>query len=80
MTAAATASGAVRKRPLMKSPPTATTYSSIRTRPAPPVKYSFLASHGQDMAVAEYREALALEPGYPDAQLNLGLTLADQGQ
>lgn len=41
---------------------------------------SFLAAHGAEMAVAEFREALALEPGYPDAQLNLGLTLADQGQ
>ncbi len=40
----------------------------------------FLATHGVDMAVAEYQEALRLDPEYPDAHLNLGLTYADQGK
>ncbi len=40
----------------------------------------FLATHGSEMAVAEYREAIQLDPGYPDAHLNLGLTYADQGK
>ena len=40
----------------------------------------FLASHGQDMAVAEYGEAIQLDPEYPDAHLNLGLAYADQGK
>jgi Flp pilus assembly protein TadD len=38
----------------------------------------FLAAHGGDMAVAEYQEALEQDPGYPDANLNLALTYADQ--
>jgi Flp pilus assembly protein TadD len=40
---------------------------------------AFLAAHGVEMAVSEYRDALALDASFPDAQLNLGLTLADQG-
>jgi Flp pilus assembly protein TadD len=40
----------------------------------------FLATHGQDMAVAEYGEAIHQDPEYPDAHLNLGLTYADQGK
>ncbi|HVI97272.1 MAG TPA: tetratricopeptide repeat protein, partial [Anaeromyxobacter sp.] len=40
----------------------------------------FLATHASDMAVAEYHDAIALDPHYPDAHLNLGLTLADQGK
>ena len=38
----------------------------------------FLASHGGDMAIAEYQDALAQDPEYPDASLNLALTYADQ--
>jgi Flp pilus assembly protein TadD len=38
-----------------------------------------MATHGPEMAIAEYREAIALDPEYPEAHLNLGLTLADQG-
>lgn len=41
---------------------------------------SFLAVHGLEFAAAEYRQALELEADFPDAQLNLGLTLADLGQ
>ena len=40
----------------------------------------FLATHGQEMAVAEYKDAIQLDPDYPDAHLNLGLTFADQGK
>src|SRR6266850_6922848 len=40
----------------------------------------FLATHGQDMAVAQYKEAIELDPEYPDAHLNLGLTHADLGR
>ncbi len=41
---------------------------------------SFLATFGADLAVAEYKETLALEWEYPDAHLNLGLTYAERGQ
>lgn len=40
----------------------------------------FLAGHGPDLAVAELKEALAQEPGFQDAQLNLGMALADLGR
>ena len=32
------------------------------------------------MSIAEYREAIDLDPEYPDAHLNLGLTYADNGR
>ena len=38
----------------------------------------FLASHGGDVAIAEYQDAIAQDPEYPDAHLNLALTYADQ--
>jgi Flp pilus assembly protein TadD len=41
---------------------------------------TFLATHGTDAAVAGYRHALSLEEEYPEAHLNLGLTLADRGE
>ena len=50
-------------------PETASVHFSLAT---------FLADHGADMAAEGYRAALALDPTFPDAQLNLGLTLADQ--
>jgi Flp pilus assembly protein TadD len=34
----------------------------------------FLSVHGADFAIAEYKEAIALDPEYPDAHLNLGLS------
>ncbi len=40
----------------------------------------FLATHGPEMAEAEYQEAIQLDPKYPDAHLNLGLTYADRGK
>lgn len=40
---------------------------------------SFLATHAHDLAVAEYKETLALEWDYPDGHLNLGLTYAERG-
>lgn len=41
---------------------------------------SFLAAHGQDLAMAQYRKAIELEYEFPDAHLNLALSLADRGQ
>lgn len=41
---------------------------------------SFLAAHAQELAMAEFRRALELEPDFPEAHLNLALTLADQGK
>jgi Flp pilus assembly protein TadD len=41
---------------------------------------SFLLAHGLDLAVAEYREAAALDPELPDVHLELGLALADLGE
>ena len=32
------------------------------------------------MAVAEYREAIEMDPEYPDAHLNLGRLLHEQGE
>ncbi len=40
----------------------------------------FLSASGNDFAVAEYKEAIGLDPHYPDAHLNLGLAYADAGQ
>ena len=40
---------------------------------------SFLAAHGQDLAINEYRRAIDLEFEFPDAHLNLALSLADRG-
>lgn len=40
----------------------------------------FLSAHASDFAVAEYKEAIQLDPSYPDAHLNLGLTYADSGE
>lgn len=40
---------------------------------------SFIAKHGLDLAVSEYRHAIELDPDLPDAHLNLGLALAEQG-
>lgn len=41
---------------------------------------SFLASQGHDLAVALYRKAIELEPEFPDAHLNLAMSLADHGR
>jgi Flp pilus assembly protein TadD len=41
---------------------------------------AFLSAHATDLALESYRTALTLDPAFPDAQLNLGLTLADEGQ
>ncbi len=41
---------------------------------------AFVATHGLEMAVDEYREAAARDPEHPDVHLNLGLALADLGQ
>jgi Tfp pilus assembly protein PilF len=41
---------------------------------------AFLSANATDLAVESYRTALAIDPLFPDAQLNLGLTLADEGQ
>jgi tetratricopeptide (TPR) repeat protein len=40
---------------------------------------AFLSAHATDLALESYRTALTLDPAFPDAQLNLGLTLADEG-
>jgi Flp pilus assembly protein TadD len=40
---------------------------------------SFMAAHGQDLAILEYRRAIDLEFEFPDAHLNLALSLADRG-
>lgn len=40
---------------------------------------SFMAAHGQELAIAEYRRAIDLEFEFPDAHLNLALSLADRG-
>ncbi len=40
---------------------------------------SFVAKHGLDLAIGEYRHAIELDPEVPDAHLNLGLALAEQG-
>src|SRR5262244_3355753 len=37
----------------------------------------FLSTHGPEFAVAEYKQAIELDPEYPDSHLNLGLTYAD---
>ncbi len=41
---------------------------------------SFLASHGPDLAISQYRRSLACEYEFPDAHLNLAMTLADTGR
>lgn len=41
---------------------------------------SFLATHGLEMAEAEYREAIAADPDHAEAHLELGLALADMGR
>jgi Flp pilus assembly protein TadD len=41
---------------------------------------SFLNAHATDLALESYRTTLALDPVFPDAQFNLGLTLADEGR
>jgi tetratricopeptide (TPR) repeat protein len=40
----------------------------------------FLATHSHEMAIEQYREAIAQDPEYPDAHLNLGMTYADLDQ
>jgi tetratricopeptide (TPR) repeat protein len=40
----------------------------------------FLSAHATDLTLESYRAALALDPAFPDAQLNLGLTLGDEGR
>ena len=40
----------------------------------------FLSTHGPEFAVAAYKQAIDLDPEYPDAHLNLGLTYADHGR
>lgn len=41
---------------------------------------SFLAAQGHDLAVSLYRKAIELEPDFPDAHLNLAMSLADHGR
>ena len=41
---------------------------------------AFLSAHATDLMLESYRTALSIEPAFPDAQLNLGLTLADEGR
>jgi Flp pilus assembly protein TadD len=41
---------------------------------------AFLSAHATDLTLESYRSALGLDPAFPDAQLNLGLTLADEGR
>ncbi len=41
---------------------------------------AFLTARGLEMAEAELRETLALDPELPDAQLSLGLVYADMGR
>jgi tetratricopeptide (TPR) repeat protein len=41
---------------------------------------AFLSANATDLAIESYRAALTIDPLFPDAQLNLGLTLADEGQ
>ena len=41
---------------------------------------SFVYGHGLEMAQSWLREALAVDPEYPDAHLTLGLVLADEGR
>ena len=41
---------------------------------------SFLATHGLEMAEAEYREAIAADPDHAEAHLEVGLALADMGR
>jgi tetratricopeptide (TPR) repeat protein len=41
---------------------------------------SFLANHGLELAEAEYREAIAIDPEHAEAHLELGLALADMGR
>ncbi len=40
---------------------------------------SFIAAHGTSLAMNEYKKALELEYDFPDAHLNLALSLAEQG-
>src|SRR6266852_5017596 len=40
----------------------------------------FLATHAHEMAIEQYKEAIELDPEYPDAHLNLGMTYADLDQ
>ncbi len=41
---------------------------------------AFLSANATDLTIESYRTALTIDPLFPDAQLNLGLTLADEGQ
>lgn len=41
---------------------------------------SFLAGHGQELAIALYKRAIELEFDFPDAHLNLAMALAEHGQ
>lgn len=41
---------------------------------------SFLASHGPELCLTEYRQSIALANEFPDAHLNLAIALADQGR
>ncbi len=62
-----------RQQPLPAAPPP--------TIVAIPVGQHAAEIHQQfEPAEAHYREALRIRPSYPDAHLNLGLTLAEQGK
>ncbi len=57
--------------------------AALKVEPESPTVHhylaSFLAAHGHELAIAQYRRAIALEYDFPDAHLNLALALADQG-
>jgi Flp pilus assembly protein TadD len=41
---------------------------------------AFLSAHATDLTLESFRNALTIDPTFPDAQFNLGLTLADEGR
>jgi Flp pilus assembly protein TadD len=57
--------------------------NALRAEPDNPTAHhylaSFLAGHGQDLAIALYRRAIELEFDFPDAHLNLAMALAERG-
>lgn len=57
--------------------------TALRLEPANPTTHynlaCFLAAHGTDLSISEYREAINLEYDYPDAHSALAMSYADVG-
>jgi Flp pilus assembly protein TadD len=57
---------------------------AIELEPASPTAHHnlacFLATHGYELSIREYKKVTEIEFDYPDVHLNLGLTLAERGQ